>query len=53
MEAATIHVYDVTKVLGISKKLAEKYIIDSDNLTGKINTFSQQMFALILHFSIL
>lgn len=34
LQAATIHVYDVAKVLGVSKKLAEKYIIDSDNLIG-------------------
>lgn len=27
--------YDVTKVLGVNKKLAENYIIDSDNLIGK------------------
>lgn len=37
MEAATIHVYDVSKVLGVNKKCAEKYIIDSDNLTGNAN----------------
>lgn len=36
LQAATIHVYDVSKILGISKKLAESYIIDSDNLIGNI-----------------
>lgn len=39
LQAATIHVYDATKVLGINKKLAEKYIIDSDNLMGKCWTW--------------
>lgn len=32
LQAATIHVYDVSKILGISKKLAQHYIIDSENL---------------------
>lgn len=36
LQAATIHVYDASKMLGISKKLADNYIIDSDNLTGKL-----------------
>lgn len=35
--------YDATKVLGINKKLAEKYIIDSDNLIGSLNIFPEQM----------
>ena len=47
MEAATIHVYDVSKVLGVNKKLAEKYIIDSDNLTGKKNKLASTFY----HFS--
>lgn len=46
MEAATIHVYDVSKVLGVNRKLAENYIIDSDNLTGKKNKLALNFFHL-------
>lgn len=38
LQVATIHVYDVSKALPVNKKLAEEYIIDSDNVVGKCRT---------------
>lgn len=35
VQVATIHIHDVSKALSVSKKMAEEYIIDSDNVIGE------------------
>lgn len=37
LQAASIFVYDVSNLLTVSKKLAENYIVDSNNVAGKVH----------------